>query len=372
MKIVNYDRSVTYKVFINEVPYQKPRLQMYSLQTNTEQPVAIGDSKKESEVASFNKDIKQENMNLIEFGVCENNGRKRNNSITKPCPSLPSQFSKFKLNSSLGSTSSKNMHPFSRKLYQAPLRPGMPQFFPSESNEPSQNGGDSEITENEDSSIEFNGGKQCPFEEDTGESDGEGGGADGGGGGGNGETGAGNGNGGSVSGQGNGEAANANSNSNANSISNSNSNSNSQSSSQKVHTIKGKTKRMDELEINDWIFSASKAGFGFSRIVSWLHRMPKQKFEFIKITLENGKSLEITKKHYIYKCDNFDSNKSIQTFPKQYIEAESLQISDCLLYLNNRNQFQPTKIKKLERIFKDGIYAPLTDSGNIIVNGILA
>uniref|UniRef100_A0AC35FA78 Hint domain-containing protein n=1 Tax=Panagrolaimus sp. PS1159 TaxID=55785 RepID=A0AC35FA78_9BILA len=70
-----------------------------------------------------------------------------------------------------------------------------------------------------------------------------------------------------------------------------------------VQTLNGKIKRLDELDVDDWIYSAGDRKFGFTRIISWLHRMPKLKFEFIKITLANGKNLKITKNHYIYKSD---------------------------------------------------------------------
>uniref|UniRef100_A0AC35GFM8 Hint domain-containing protein n=1 Tax=Panagrolaimus sp. PS1159 TaxID=55785 RepID=A0AC35GFM8_9BILA len=70
-----------------------------------------------------------------------------------------------------------------------------------------------------------------------------------------------------------------------------------------VKILNGKEKRMDELKIGDWVLSGGEGKMGFSKIVSWLHRMPNVRFEFLKLTLENGKSLKITKKHFIYKFD---------------------------------------------------------------------
>uniref|UniRef100_A0A914Q064 Hint domain-containing protein n=1 Tax=Panagrolaimus davidi TaxID=227884 RepID=A0A914Q064_9BILA len=70
-----------------------------------------------------------------------------------------------------------------------------------------------------------------------------------------------------------------------------------------VRTANGETKRVDELKIGEWVFSPGDGKMGISKVVSWLHRMPELEMEFLKITLENGKTLKITRKHYIYKTD---------------------------------------------------------------------
>uniref|UniRef100_A0AC34F5A8 Hint domain-containing protein n=1 Tax=Panagrolaimus sp. ES5 TaxID=591445 RepID=A0AC34F5A8_9BILA len=70
-----------------------------------------------------------------------------------------------------------------------------------------------------------------------------------------------------------------------------------------VKVLNGKRKRMDEIKIGEWISSAGNGKVGFNKVVSWLHRMPDLESEFLKFTLENGKTLKITKKHLIYKVD---------------------------------------------------------------------
>uniref|UniRef100_A0A914QC73 Hint domain-containing protein n=1 Tax=Panagrolaimus davidi TaxID=227884 RepID=A0A914QC73_9BILA len=70
-----------------------------------------------------------------------------------------------------------------------------------------------------------------------------------------------------------------------------------------VTTMNGQKKRMDELNVNDWVLSAGVNAVGYSKINSWAHRKPNFMAEFIKFTLQNGKELKMTKKHYIYKSD---------------------------------------------------------------------
>uniref|UniRef100_A0AC35GSL8 Hint domain-containing protein n=1 Tax=Panagrolaimus sp. PS1159 TaxID=55785 RepID=A0AC35GSL8_9BILA len=137
-----------------------------------------------------------------------------------------------------------------------------------------------------------------------------------------------------------------------------------------VRTANGETKRMDELKIGEWVISPGDGKMGISKVVSWLHRMPELEMEFLKITLENGKTLKITRKHYIYKTDC--SIKQTQKLSYESVEAENLQISDCLLLLNQKQLLIRSRITKIEIIKEKGIYAPLTENGNIIVNEIFA
>uniref|UniRef100_A0AC34GH70 Hint domain-containing protein n=1 Tax=Panagrolaimus sp. ES5 TaxID=591445 RepID=A0AC34GH70_9BILA len=70
-----------------------------------------------------------------------------------------------------------------------------------------------------------------------------------------------------------------------------------------VKTFKNEEKRLNELSVDDWILSAGDNRIGFSTVVSWLHKMPTEAAEFLKFSLENGKTLKITQKHFIYKTD---------------------------------------------------------------------
>uniref|UniRef100_A0A914P2U6 Hint domain-containing protein n=1 Tax=Panagrolaimus davidi TaxID=227884 RepID=A0A914P2U6_9BILA len=138
-----------------------------------------------------------------------------------------------------------------------------------------------------------------------------------------------------------------------------------------VTTLNNSKKRLDELEIDEWIFSAGDGRIGFNKVISWLHRMPNINAEFLKLTLENGKSLKVTRKHFIYKIE-CSANETLN-FKYDLIQAENILPSDCLLSLNDENvHLIPTRIYKIEIIHERGIYAPLTDSGQIIVNNIFA
>uniref|UniRef100_A0A914Q059 Uncharacterized protein n=1 Tax=Panagrolaimus davidi TaxID=227884 RepID=A0A914Q059_9BILA len=133
-------------------------------------------------------------------------------------------------------------------------------------------------------------------------------------------------------------------------------------------------KRLDELDENDdWILSAGDNRIGFNKMLSWLHRMPNIETEFIKFTLENGKTLKITKNHYIYKAECSAKCGTHDQHQYNSVAAEKVLPSDCLLSLNNDStKMVLTRISKIETVIEKGIYAPLTDSGDILVNDIFA
>uniref|UniRef100_A0A914PQ98 Hint domain-containing protein n=1 Tax=Panagrolaimus davidi TaxID=227884 RepID=A0A914PQ98_9BILA len=143
-----------------------------------------------------------------------------------------------------------------------------------------------------------------------------------------------------------------------------------------VTTIGKIKKRMDEIKIGEWILSGdSKSGeIGYTKVISWIHKKPNLMAEFLKITLENGQELKITKKHYIYKgiCKNETSPLSITNNNIQKVYAENVTINECVFTVTPENQLIEKVINKIEIIQEKGIYAPLTETGNIIVNDILA
>lgn len=59
-------------------------------------------------------------------------------------------------------------------------------------------------------------------------------------------------------------------------------------------------KRMDELNVDDWILTVENNEYKYSQMKSWLHRKPKLMAEFVKFTLDDGRQLKMTKNHFIY------------------------------------------------------------------------
>uniref|UniRef100_A0AC35GBR0 Hint domain-containing protein n=1 Tax=Panagrolaimus sp. PS1159 TaxID=55785 RepID=A0AC35GBR0_9BILA len=141
-----------------------------------------------------------------------------------------------------------------------------------------------------------------------------------------------------------------------------------------VTSMNGTKIRMDELTVNDWVLTGGDNQIGYSKINSWLHRKPKLVTEFIKFTLENGIELKMTKKHYIFKsdCSELSSPVKVGKAIQNMVYAENVTINDCLFVISPTKKLMKTRVSKIEKIKEKGIYSPMTNNGNIIVNDVFA
>uniref|UniRef100_A0A915CIV1 Hint domain-containing protein n=1 Tax=Parascaris univalens TaxID=6257 RepID=A0A915CIV1_PARUN len=84
----------------------------------------------------------------------------------------------------------------------------------------------------------------------------------------------------------------------------------------------GEIKRMDELKVNDWILSARNADMEYVRVKSWMHRLPQQEATFLQLNLDDGNSIKLTRKHFIYRTDCSGSGEFVQHIKNDAIWAE--------------------------------------------------
>ncbi|CEF63429.1 Hedgehog protein, Hint domain and Hint domain C-terminal and Hint domain N-terminal-containing protein [Strongyloides ratti] len=145
-----------------------------------------------------------------------------------------------------------------------------------------------------------------------------------------------------------------------------------------VQTIDGKFKPISELEVGkDWVLSRNKSDIVYSQVTEWLHRDDNQKAEFIKISLDDGKELKITAYHYIYKTEcvsNKDEQElKVNDIEKQAVYAKDVNVGDCLYVVSKeKNTFSKKEVISIDYVDEVGIYAPMTGTGDIVVEGILA
>ncbi|GMS86889.1 hypothetical protein PENTCL1PPCAC_9064, partial [Pristionchus entomophagus] len=70
-----------------------------------------------------------------------------------------------------------------------------------------------------------------------------------------------------------------------------------------VELADGTTKRMDDLNKLDWVLTANEDQLVYEPIDYWMHRIPDQEAEFNEFEMEDGSTIKLTDKHYIYKGD---------------------------------------------------------------------
>ncbi|CAI4224044.1 unnamed protein product [Auanema sp. JU1783] len=142
-----------------------------------------------------------------------------------------------------------------------------------------------------------------------------------------------------------------------------------------VLLLSGETKRMDELRVHDWVQQFGKSSVSYSPVTMWLHRMPEELAEFIVISLTDGTKLKITDKHFIYKtaCDQ-SRLANVTSVPMKPVFADEVQVGDCLYKVvkNYPSLVRKVRVAAIGKVSEKGIYAPMTTTSTITVNGILA
>ena len=118
---------------------------------------------------------------------------------------------------------------------------------------------------------------------------------------------------------------------------------------------------MDALKIGD---SVQIADGTFSKVYSFGHKASTQRTKYLQVfsaSMDKGRPLEISPEHLIY---THDASKNTW----KLVPAGDLNAGDSLLSANNR----PSTILWIREVERNGAYAPLTMSGNLLVNGVLA
>ena len=120
--------------------------------------------------------------------------------------------------------------------------------------------------------------------------------------------------------------------------------------------VKGKgVVAMKDLELNDKVLTGKNT---YEPVYSFGHRKQDMSLDFYQIhTAESHAPLEMTGNHMVMLKD------------AQASRADHLQAGDALWHVETQTEVTVTSIEKAR---KTGLYMPLTPSGQIVVNGILA
>lgn len=103
----------------------------------------------------------------------------------------------------------------------------------------------------------------------------------------------------------------------------------------------------------------------YSDIIMFLDRNHHKEATFINIETADKASLTITSKHLIYVLNTNSSDGYTSVF------AEEIQVGQYVLVSNGVDRFKPSKVVAIATRISNGVYAPLTTEGTIVVDGIL-
>ena len=130
----------------------------------------------------------------------------------------------------------------------------------------------------------------------------------------------------------------------------------------------GETKTMEQLRIGDKVLTQSTSGdLLYSKVIMFMDSKPDAVINnYIEIETDNPKRrIELTKKHLILKSENGQSFEA--TF------AENVKAGDIIKALSsNGTSLVTTMVRKIKWKRNYGAFAPLTEEGTVLVNGIMA
>lgn len=109
---------------------------------------------------------------------------------------------------------------------------------------------------------------------------------------------------------------------------------------------------MKQVKIGDKVLAADGE---YEKIVSFGHRNEDATGEYLKMTTSSKAAIELTKDHMI-----FSGGKAFA--------ADSFKVGDVIDMAHGQTE----QVTKIQHVTREGAYAPFTESGAIVVNGVLA
>lgn len=140
------------------------------------------------------------------------------------------------------------------------------------------------------------------------------------------------------------------------------------SANETVNLEDGTSKSMADLQVGDHVLTLATNGeTTYSPVLLFFHQNSQTRADFIKLHLTNGsESITLTPNHLIYFTTN---NKALITdltagFARHAAVGTYLYLKD----INGHFVFKT--IEKVETLKLNGIYAPLTKEGTVVVNNV--
>lgn len=115
--------------------------------------------------------------------------------------------------------------------------------------------------------------------------------------------------------------------------------------------------RLDSLEIGDYVRSSQRGDSYYSRVYGFLHLHRQVPTDFLKFSFAKKSSLEleVTSEHLLY-----SKGKTIA--------ASNVKVGDAL----DGQDGEALHVTGIETVKRNGVYAPATESGDIIISGVRA
>ncbi|XP_067302138.1 desert hedgehog protein [Pseudorasbora parva] len=130
----------------------------------------------------------------------------------------------------------------------------------------------------------------------------------------------------------------------------------------------GVQKAISSLQPGKKVLSLSGSGeIVLSRVLLFLHLDRESRATFFIFCTENGKQMAITPNHLIFAAHNL----KLHQHEYEAIFAKDVMTGDYILTTGDNRGIQPSKVVSISLEERIGVYAPLTEHGNLFVDGVL-
>lgn len=132
-----------------------------------------------------------------------------------------------------------------------------------------------------------------------------------------------------------------------------------------VMTNTGSRRKLQDLRIGEKVLSLdlNTQQFVYSEVILFLDWDPSQRRDFLRFELQSGRTLTVTPTHLLFQLANDNTSRTIF--------AAKLYAGDRVLVRNSGYLVEDTVVK-VQQVIKTGVFAPLTTTGTVVVDDIVA
>lgn len=104
----------------------------------------------------------------------------------------------------------------------------------------------------------------------------------------------------------------------------------------------------------------------YSEVILFLDRNPEAKRNYLRVSTSRGRTIKLTPSHLLLRLTNGSKLETEAVF------AEKIELGDHLLVRGHDREFVRDRVTRVEWFLETGVYAPLTRTGTVVVDDVLA
>ncbi|XP_076678188.1 hedgehog signaling protein [Andrena cerasifolii] len=134
-----------------------------------------------------------------------------------------------------------------------------------------------------------------------------------------------------------------------------------------VRTEQGTTKRLDQVQLGERIAALDSRGeVVYSEVIAFLDRSLKERRQFVQLTTESGRVLTLTPAHLV------PVEGTSSTFAGRVQPGDKILVRDPADENEVEHRLRWDKVVGTRLVLEEGIYAPLTTEGTLLVDDVVA